>query len=353
MRRRAVLVCPGRGTYNRSELAYLKARRSDCGALLQAFDTQREDAGQVTITALDEAERFSVDLHGRSENASALIYACSIADALAIDRDRFDLVAVTGNSMGWYTALACAGALTLETGFQLVNGMGRLMSEHGVGGQLVYPVSAPDWIPDAQRKQDIVDRVEEIDARADCSLAVSIDLGAMLVLAGDDAGLRAFEAMVPRIADRFPLRLRHHAAFHTHLLAPVAALARQQLGTLPFADATLPLIDGRGAIWYPGCYETDALRDYTLGHQVTRTYDFSAAVRIAAREFAPELFIVAGPGATLADSVAQCLIAAGWADLASRDDFAARQARAPLVQAMGEQQNRSAASDPFLGDPGT
>jgi [acyl-carrier-protein] S-malonyltransferase len=39
------------------------------------------------------------------DNASLLIYACALADFAAIDRDRFEVVAVTGNSMGWYLAL--------------------------------------------------------------------------------------------------------------------------------------------------------------------------------------------------------------------------------------------------------
>src|SRR3712207_8209358 len=50
----------------------------------------------------------------RSDIASPLIFAASYADFLAIDRSRFDVAAVTGNSMGWYTALAVAGAVRSE-----------------------------------------------------------------------------------------------------------------------------------------------------------------------------------------------------------------------------------------------
>ena len=49
-----------------------------------------------------------------------MIYACAYADFLAIDRDRFDILGVTGNSMGWYIALACAGALDVMNGFEVV-----------------------------------------------------------------------------------------------------------------------------------------------------------------------------------------------------------------------------------------
>ena len=74
---------------------------------------------------------------------------------------------------------------------------------------------------------------------------------------------------------------------------------------------------------------------YTLGHQVTETYDFTAAIRSAAREFAPDLFIIAGPGSTMGGAVAQSLILANWQGLASKADFQARQTANSIVISMG------------------
>jgi [acyl-carrier-protein] S-malonyltransferase len=73
----------------------------------------------------------------------ALIYACTLGDALALDG--VEVVAVTGNSMGWYSALACAGAVAPMAGFTLVNTMGTLMQEALIGGQTVYPFMGEDW----------------------------------------------------------------------------------------------------------------------------------------------------------------------------------------------------------------
>ncbi len=95
------------------------------------------------------------------------------------------------------------------------------------------------------------------------------------------------------------MRLANHAAFHTPLMAPIAAQGRAALPVDLFSDPKLPLIDGRGGIWWPGACDRDALRGYTLGHQVIETYDFTMAIAIAAREFAPDLFIITGPGTTL------------------------------------------------------
>ncbi|MDO5756159.1 MAG: ACP S-malonyltransferase [Rhodobacterales bacterium] len=334
---RAVLICPGRGTYNKPELGYL--RRHHAGhPLLDTFDDLRRAGGQTPVTELDGAERFSNAVHGVGDAASPLIYAASYLDMLALAED-IELVAVTGNSMGWYIALAAAGALDAAGGFKVVNTMGRLMQEASIGGQIIYPCTGPDWRADPARRAALLDTVAQIDAGA-AVLRLSIDLGGMLVLAGDAAGLAAFEASVPRLDGRFPLRLPHHAAFHTYLQEPVAEQGRAALPTDLFNPPVLPLIDGRGAIWWPGATDPGALRAYTLGHQVTQTYDFTRAIRNAAREFAPDMFIVTGPGNTLGGAVAQSLIACGWQGMHSKAAFSRRQSEAPLLVSMGLEDQR-------------
>ncbi|MEM7222936.1 MAG: ACP S-malonyltransferase [Pseudomonadota bacterium] len=336
----AVVICPGRGTYTKSELGYLGRHFGDA-ALLGAFDERRAALGQETLSALDGAATYSTGKHTRGDNASALIYAATLGDFRAIDRNKIEIVAVTGNSMGWYSALACAGALTAEGGFEVVNTMGSLMQERLIGGQLVYPFLGEDWRPDSARKAELLALVAKIDGRDGQALTLSIDLGGMLVLAGNDAGIKAFEAAVPPLQERFPLRLANHAGFHSALQAPVAEAGRQRLLPELFGQPDLPLVDGRGAVWWPGASDRQALWDYTLGHQVTETYGFTSALKVAAREFAPDLFIVTGPGTTLGGAVAQSLILADWRDMGSKADFQKLQAEAPLLAAMGLEEQRA------------
>ncbi len=343
MKQTAVIVAPGRGTYNRSELGYLSRHHADKTGLIAEFDAVRAALGQATVTDLDTAARFSGPVHTRGDNASALIYACSYADFLSVDADRYDIVGVTGNSMGWYTALACAGALSPAGGLEVVNTMGTLMQEHLIGEQLIYPFVDGDWqeIPGARSKT--LSAVSEINARSGHVLAVSIDLGGMLVLAGDEAGLAAFEAEMPRVQDRFPMRLPNHAGFHTSLQEPVAAAGRAKLGAELFRQPKHTLIDGRGALWRPGACDLEALRSYTLGHQVVEPYDFTAALRVAARELMPDVFIVLGPGATLGGATAQSLLMSGWRGIDSKSAFQSAQAEDLRMISMGREDQRAAA----------
>ena len=154
--------------------------------------------------------------------------------------------------------------------------------------------------------------VVAINARTDHVLGLSIDLGGMLVLAGNETGLVAFEKSVPALQERYPMRLPNHAGFHTHLQKPVSELGFAALPEHLFGQPSIPLIDGRGAIWYPKSTNIAELYYYTLGHQVHEPYYFTAAIRTAAQEFMPDVFIILGPGTTLGGATAQALIRSNW-----------------------------------------
>lgn len=342
MKRTAVLICPGRGTYNKAELGYLSRHHGTKGDLLADFDAYRRAQGQETLTALDGAERFSAAKYSRGDHASALIYAASLLDARALSKD-FDVLAVTGNSMGWYIALAAAGAVAPMAGLEIVNTMGTLMHETLIGGQTLYPFVDENWIAQPSKRDALMALIGDIDARPDHALSVSIHLGGMLVVAGNAAGLKAFESSVDAF-DRFPMRLPNHAAFHTSLQAPVAAQGQSRLGAALFGTPKIPMVDGRGAVWYPAANSTEALRNYTLGTQVTKTYDFTTAIQVAAKTFAPDVFICTGPGATLGGAIAQSLLGIGWDGLTSKEAFTKRQNTDPILLSMGREDQRHLAT---------
>lgn len=339
MTKTAVLICPGRGTYNKTELGYIARHHASRRELIRQFDAMRMENGQESVSSLDGAERFIASKHTSGDAASPLIYASSYLDALSLSQG-IDVVAVTGNSMGWYTALAVGGALSAQDGFRVVNTMGTLMHENLVGGQIIYPFVDTDWRPIPGKKGEITDTVARINEREGHFLTVSIDLGGMLVVAGDAPGLAAFEREMPPCQERFPMRLGNHAAFHSSVLAPVAESGRKALLADMFGQPVHPLIDGRGQIWWPGATDTGALWSYTLGHQVTETYDFSKAIACAAHEFAPDYFIVTGPGTTLGSAVAQSLIQIEWHGLRSKSDFQKLQTEGPLLASMGMDDQR-------------
>lgn len=332
----AVVICPGRGTYSANELGYLGRYHSDKSDFVDMVDSVRNEAGQDPISVLDKAERFSSSEHGSGENASLLIYACAIADFFSINRDKFEIIGVTGNSMGWYLSLAAGGALSHENGARLVNGMGQIMTQHGVGGQVVYPFVDENWVPN-QKARKAIDKA--LSKAEDLALSTSIYLGGMQVFAGGDKAIKNLMFELPKDGN-FPLRLSGHSAFHSAQLGHIVPLAKAAFSPEIFGQPNVPLIDGQGNVWQRFSTDTQALYEYTLGRQIIGTYDFTRAVQVAAKEFAPDVFIVLGPGGKMGAPVAQSLIAMDWYGLKNKTDFLAKQKETPLILSMGREDQR-------------
>ena len=101
--RRALVVCPGRGSYGRDSLGSLSGMRSPS---LDVLDAVRRGLGRPTVRELDAASTYSARSHVAGENASILTAGASLADLDQLDADKVRPVAVVGNSMGWYTRRA-------------------------------------------------------------------------------------------------------------------------------------------------------------------------------------------------------------------------------------------------------
>ena len=342
MRRKqtAVIICPGRGTYNKEELGYLTRFHHNKSALIRTIDEYRQQQGQATISELDQSPKYNMARHTAGENASPLIYGCAMGDIQSIDQEKYDILAITGNSMGWYIALAGAGALAPNPAIELINTMGSMMKDTLIGGQILYPVVDDDWLPCPQRLAQLESAVARVKAQPDCEVFDSIYLGGFRVLGANKPGLKALEKALPPIDDRFPMALYNHAAFHTPLLDGISQQAKNQLSEDLFTVPHTPLIDGRGHIWYPESTQTQALWDYTLGHQVNRAYDFSKAIEVAVKEFAPDKLIIPGPGTTLGGATAQCLIQHNWHNIGNKQQFIDRQKQDPMILSMGMEEQR-------------
>ncbi len=343
-RESVLVVCPGRGTYGKAELGYLKRFHAKNGDLVTSFDRIRLERGQPTISELDGAERFSPALHTRGDIASPLIFAASYADFLAIDRSRFGIAAVTGNSMGWYTTLAVAGAVGAEQGFRIIDAMGENSQAGEPGGQVLISLVDEGWGVIPELREQVLALAAQIGAREGCSLFVSIELGGMIVFAGNEPGLAALLAEAPPTPARDPMRLVNHGPFHTPLMTGSSERALAQLPVGWFGSPDRPMVDGRGHVWRPYASDPAALHDYTFVHQILETYDFTRAIQVAVREHAPDRIVLLGPGDTLGGAIAQALIAIQWRGLRSKSDFQEMQSADPFLISMGREDQRALAT---------
>ena len=337
-RKRVVVVCPGRGSYTKENLGALQNRKN-IQLDLQLIDQERKELGYPTISELDSADAFKVSLHTKGEHASPLIYACAKADFLDIDQDRFEIVAVAGNSMGWYLTLAFSGALNPKDSFHLIQTMGSMMEQELIGGQVIYPIVNDQWQIDQNKIQMIEQTLRRVNDLEGAQAYTSIHLGGYVVLAGNKKGVSELLNKLPK-EENYPFQLVNHGAFHTPLLKDISETAEHSLYRIQFQKPQFPMIDGRGHIWPTYATNHKELYDYTLGHQVTETYDFTRSIEVALKEFAPDHLILLGPGNSLGGAIGQILIKNNWQRIQSKSDFVELQKSNPFLISMGMDDQR-------------
>ena len=331
-KKRIVIICPGRGTYTRDTSGYLAAFGASAKNQIVYMDEQRKLVGNPTLTELD-SKPFRAKSHMLGEHASPLIYACSLSDFLSIDQQKYEIVAITGNSMGWYSALALSGSLAPENAYSLISTMGSMMKDGIIGGQIIYSVMDENWHVDESEKKEVLTEIKNASAH------VSIYLGGYLVIGGEQSALDILLKKLPA-KDNYPFQLPFHAAFHTPLLESISEKALELLPQSIFQKPSVSLVDGRGHIWSPFSTDTVDLYNYTLRHQVTNAYEFFTAITVAIKEFCPDKLVLLGPGNSLGGSIGQIMIENNWLDIDSKSAFSSLQKENPYLISMGMEEQR-------------
>jgi [acyl-carrier-protein] S-malonyltransferase len=146
--------------------------------------------------------------------------------------------AVAGHSLGEYTALVAAGALTLADALPLVRFRAQAMQDAvPVGSGAMAAILGLD----AQAVRDGCR--EAAVASGEVVEAVNFNDPKQTVIAGSKAGVdRGCEVLKARGAKR-ALLLSVSAPFHSSLMKPAAERLRERLAAIPFAAPRLPVVN--------------------------------------------------------------------------------------------------------------
>ena len=173
-------------------------------------------------------------------NAQPALLAASVAALRAIGEAIPDLppaAAVAGHSMGEYSALVAAGALSYGDGLRLVRERGRLMKEAGErnpGGMaavLGLEIEAVDAIC--------------AEARAATGGVVQVandNCPGQVVISGDDRALEDAMQRLSAARARKVVRLAVSIAAHSPLMAPAAAELQQAIDATEIKPPAVPVI---------------------------------------------------------------------------------------------------------------
>jgi len=250
----------------------------------------------------DEALSFSIsrlcfegpeDALQLTENTQPAILSVSVAAFRSLSAEGFKTPRyVAGHSLGEYSALVAAGAISLADGVRTVRARGRYMQEAvPVGTGAMAAVLGGD-------RDAIENACNEASQGQVCSIA-NINSPNQVVIAGNsDAVERAME-LLKGIAKRV-IKLNVSAPFHCALMKPAQDRLEFELEQLAFSEPPMPVVtnvDAR-ATTVPG-----ELRD-ALRRQVTAPVRWVESVELLIQQ-GVDTFVEVGPGKVLSGLMRQ------------------------------------------------
>src|SRR5947209_14997142 len=229
-----------------------------------------------------------------TENTQPAILTTSIATLRAIASEGFkapDFVA--GHSLGEYSALVAAGALSLADAVRTVRLRGRFMQEATpVGSGAMAAVIGAD-----------VSTVEEAcseSAQGETCSPANINSPNQIVIAGSARAVDRAIALLKERWNKRAIKLPVSAPFHCALMKPAQERLAAELEKIEFNDLRLPLITNVDAQAIRRGSEARA----ALVRQVSSPVRWLESVQLLIRE-GVESFVEVGPGKVLCGLVRQ------------------------------------------------
>jgi [acyl-carrier-protein] S-malonyltransferase len=229
-----------------------------------------------------------------TENTQPAILTVSIAALRAMESEGFpkpDFVA--GHSLGEYSALVAAGALSLTDAVRTVRARGRYMQEAvplGVGAMAAILGANLDVVMEACAEA----------AEGQVCSAANINSPGQVVIAGDTAAIdRAIGLLKERGAKR-AMKLNVSAPFHCALMQPAQERLAVDLNSIPFKNLSTPLVTNVDA----KAIELGAEARDALVRQVSQPVRWLQSVEFLISQGVQSLIEI-GPGKVLSGLVRQ------------------------------------------------
>ncbi len=225
-------VFPGQGSQSVGMLNAWEGHAAVRDTLAEASDALGEDIGRL----IAEGPKEALDL---TTNTQPVMLTAGVACLRAwLAETGLQPAVVAGHSLGEYTALVAAGALTLKDALPLVRFRAQAMQEAvpvGVGGMAAILGMDADGVRAgcAQAAAETGQAVE----------AVNFNDPKQTVIAGTKAAVeKACEVLKANGAKR-ALPLPVSAPFHSSLMKPAADKLREKLAATAFAAPQIPVIN--------------------------------------------------------------------------------------------------------------
>ncbi|MBA3870865.1 MAG: ACP S-malonyltransferase [Anaerolineae bacterium] len=220
-------------------------------------------------------------------NTQPALYTAGVAILRALQTERPSAVPtfVAGHSLGEFTALAAAGAVSFEDGLRLVRERGRLMQ--AAGTQSPGAMAAVLGL-EAPQIRDIC--VQASQQTGGVLILANDNCPGQSVISGDDATLEVGMQLLTEAKAKRVVKLPISIAAHSPLMESASAEFRQVLAATQFVNPKVPIY---GNVDAAPLVDVDAIRrelDLQLTNSVRWTESVQAMIAAGA-----ETFVELGP----------------------------------------------------------
>jgi [acyl-carrier-protein] S-malonyltransferase len=249
-------------------------------------------------------------------NTQPAILTASVAIARVLAARGLSPDAVAGHSLGEYSALVAAGALTLADAARLVRRRGELMQEAvpvGVGAM------AAILGLDAEAVRLVAAEAQAAAAGTEVCSVANYNSPEQTVIAGHKGAVERAMALAKERGAKRALPLPVSAPFHCALMRPARTGLTPMLESTAFAAARMPVVVNIDAAPQS---DGGALRD-SLERQIDGPVRWVESVRFLHDEMGVRRFVEVGPGSVLTGLVKRIVPGVEALSLAEPDSLAA------------------------------
>src|SRR5690625_4578208 len=221
-------MCPGQGAQTVGMGKELYDQHDEVKQLYElANDVLHKDITDIMFNGPKETLT-------ETENAQPALLLSSIAVFTLLTKENISPVMTIGHSLGEYSALVAAQALSLEEALPLVATRGRLMEEAFPKGKGTMAAVL------GMEEEAIKKALEKIDENEIVDIA-NLNCPGQIVISGSRQGIEQAETILKESGARRVLPLNVSGPFHSRLMQPANDEFQASLDQIDVKDAVVPV----------------------------------------------------------------------------------------------------------------
>ena len=226
----------------------------------------------------------------QTKNTQIAIYTMSLSILEILNKAGIKPIAAAGLSLGEYTALTCANAISVEEGAKIVRTRGRLMQDLAPKG---------DWAMAAIIGMED-EKVEEVCSKVESGFvkAVNYNCPGQVVVSGEKEAVQRAMEIAKEMGARKAIELKTSGPFHTEKLKEASKELRKELENISFNKCEISVIKNLDGTPYT---DEDDMVDILANH-VINPVKFRKSIETML-EMGIDTFVEVGPGKTLSGFV--------------------------------------------------